>query len=58
MDIMPEKKITPTDLRNTARELIRTKKMPTVDEFVAAMLKARETYVPALKKIREQEKEK
>ncbi len=54
---MPDKLITPTDLRNIARQLLRDGKMPSPQVFAETMAEVREEYVPPLKKLREQKKE-
>jgi cytochrome c-type biogenesis protein CcmE len=55
---MPDKLITPTDLRNIARQLLHNGKMPSPQVFAEVMAKVREEYVPAARKLREQQKEK
>lgn len=49
-----EKKLTPSDLRNIAQQLIRSGQMPDPNKFSEAMGTAREDYTPKVKKIREQ----
>ena len=55
---MAEKLITPSDLRKQAQELIKAGKMPSPEEFAHMMDKARKDYVPKLKRLRENEKQK
>jgi hypothetical protein len=45
---MPDKLITPTDLRNIARQLLHDGKMPSPQVFAEVMAKVRDEYVPAL----------
>jgi hypothetical protein len=52
-----EKKLTSSDLRKIAQDLIKSGKMPTPERFLQAMGKAREEYVPKLKKLQEREKQ-
>ena len=47
----------PVRARAIAQDLIKSGKMPTPERFLQAMGKAREEYVPKLKKFREKEKE-
>jgi hypothetical protein len=54
---MPDKLITPTDLRNIARQLLHDGKMPSPRVFAEEMARVREEYVPAFRKLREQQKE-
>jgi hypothetical protein len=55
---MPDKLIIPTDLRNIARQLLHDGKMPSPQLFAEVMAEVRDEYVPALRKLREQKKEK
>jgi hypothetical protein len=55
---MPDKLITPIDLKNSARQLLHEGKMPCPQVFAEVMAKVRDEYVPALRKLREQQKEK
>jgi hypothetical protein len=51
-----EEKITTSDLRKRAEELIKSGKMPSLDEVMKVMSEAREGYVSKLKKFREKDK--
>jgi len=50
------KKITPSDLRKQADELIAAGKMPSLDAVLQAVAETREKYVPLIVKAREQAK--
>jgi hypothetical protein len=47
---MAEKTLTPSDLKKQARELLRTGKMPSPEQFAEAMNEARQGYAPKIKK--------
>lgn len=55
---MPDKLITPTDLRNIARQLLHDGKMPSPQVFAEMMVEIREKYVPTARSLRDQQKEK
>lgn len=49
---MAQKKITVSELRAQAQELLRTGKMPTPEQLAKVLGEARADYVPKLKKLR------
>jgi hypothetical protein len=51
------KKTNPVISAKEVQDLIKSGKMPTPEQFLQAMVKAREEYVPKLKKLREKEKQ-
>jgi hypothetical protein len=51
-----EKKITPSDLRKQADELIASGNMPSLDEVMKAVAETREKFVPLILKAREETK--
>ncbi len=52
------KKITPSDFRKQADELIAAGKMPSLDAVLQAVAETREKYVPLIVKAREEAKKK
>jgi hypothetical protein len=52
------KKITASDLRRQAQELIAAGKMPSLDAVLQAVAETREKYVPLIVKAREEAKKK
>jgi len=50
------KKITPSDLRKEAAELIAAGKMPSLDTVLTAVASTREKYVPKILKARKETK--
>lgn len=50
---MADKMIKPSDLKDQARELLRSGKMPSLEAFSKVMTEARADYAPKVKKIRE-----
>jgi hypothetical protein len=54
---MAEKKITTSDLRKTAQELLKSGKMPSIEDFAKAMNEERASYVPKVHKLRDEEPE-
>jgi len=55
---MMAKKITESDLRNQAEELIAAGKMPSLDAVLQAVAETREKFVPLIVKAREEAKKK
>jgi hypothetical protein len=51
-----EKKITPSDLRKQAAELIASGKMPPLDAVLKAVAETREKFVPLILRAREETK--
>jgi hypothetical protein len=54
---MSEQKITPSDLRKLAQQLIREGNMPTPEQFAKVMGESRDEYLPKLDRLREQDKQ-
>jgi hypothetical protein len=44
----PVKKITPSDLRAQAQQLVNSGRMPSLDELLKAVFEARRKYVPQI----------
>lgn len=49
---MSDKKITPSDLRAQARQLLAVGKMPSLERLLAAVFETRTKYVPLIKAAR------
>lgn len=52
---MAEKKLTPSDMRKLAQQLIKSGKMPSPEDFAKAMAEERKDYAPALDKLRKED---
>jgi hypothetical protein len=52
--MIANKKITPSDLRKQAQQLVESCQMPTLDELLRAVIETRRKYVPRILAARDQ----